>query len=293
MIDSTPSLLKKINVKNIELDLKHKKDLDDLGYCVFDNIPEIHSNLKKLNEEANKLIKQEGSLGGWEGKMQHYKPGKKFEDGADRLGALVDKSDVFRKLILIPELLLSAYYVVKEDIKLCGFNLRNPHKGRGEQNIHIDGFARKNLNDPFAGIVAFLYLDDSNLDNGAMRIIPGTHNKIGYPDDHIDITKKNVNEKRLIVKAGTLVVANLNLWHAGAKNLNGKSRKVIMINIKKRSYDQLLNYKKFLSKNVKDKLTEEQKYILAVRDVDKDQLVDSGGSANDQRRQYLESIKSI
>ena len=65
-----------------------------------------------------------------------------------------------------------------------------------------------------------------------------------------------------------------------------------MINIKKRSHDQLLNYKKFLSKNVKDKLTEEQKYILAVRDVDKDQLVDSGGSANDQRRQYLESIKS-
>ena len=63
------------------------------------------------------------------------------------------------------------------------------------------------------------------------------------------ILKRNTqNEIRVEVKAGSILVANLNLWHAGAKNFNGKSRKVIMINIKNRKYDQLLNYKKFLGK---------------------------------------------
>ena len=54
-----------------------------------------------------------------------------------------------------------------------------------------------------------------------MRLIPKTHKNLGWPDDHTNI------EKIILMKLGycyrTIVVANLNLWHAGAKNLNGKS----------------------------------------------------------------------
>ena len=62
----------------------------------------------KLELKGISLIKEEGDLGGWEGKMQYYKKNKKFEDGADRLGALVQKHEVFRKLILCPEILSCA-----------------------------------------------------------------------------------------------------------------------------------------------------------------------------------------
>ena len=58
---------------------------------------------------------------------------------------------------------------------------------------------------------------------------------------------------------------NLNTWHAGAENTNGKPRKTIFIQIKKRDEGQLLNYKKFLSKKTKMKLNEAQKYLLAIR----------------------------
>ena len=92
------------------------------------------------------------------------------------------------------------------------------------------------------------------------------------------ILKKNQEEIRIEVKAGSIVVANLNLWHAGATNIEGSSRKVIMINVKSRNYDQLLNYKKFLSDDVKASMDESQKYILAIRNQDFDQKVDSGGS---------------
>ena len=50
-----------------------------------------------------------------------------------------------------------------------------------------------------------------------MRLIPKTHKNLGWPDDHINIEKMHPNEIRVVVSAGTIVVANLNLWHAGLK----------------------------------------------------------------------------
>ena len=62
------------------------------------------------------------------GSLRIYKRGKKFEDGTNRLGNLIEKHKCFRDLILIPEILSAAYEVIKSDIKVAGFNLRNPLK---------------------------------------------------------------------------------------------------------------------------------------------------------------------
>lgn len=288
-IKNTLDLFKKNNFQYISIIKEAEKNLAENGFHVFEGVPLIRDNLEQLNFQSNKLIREEGDLGGWEGKMQYYKKNKKFEEGADRLGALVQKNEIFRKLLLCPEILCCAYHVVgNKDIKICGFNLRNPQKNKGNQEIHIDGFSRNDENDAYAGIVAFVYLNDSHINNGAMRVIPGSHKRLGYPDDHIDIKKKNVEEKRIEVKAGSIVVANLNLWHAGASNLDGSSRKVIMINVKSRNYDQLLNYKKFLTNDVKESMCESQKYILSIRDQDFTQEMDSGGSANQARRDHFQ-----
>tara|TARA_B100001093_G_scaffold463979_1_gene480467 strand:+ start:1678 stop:2463 length:786 start_codon:yes stop_codon:yes gene_type:complete len=244
-------------------------------------------NLVKLKKKSADLIKQEKDKGGWEGKEEYFKKGKKFESGADRLGGLVSKGKEFLGLIKIPEILDAAQHVTKSEIKICGLNLRNPTKNLGNQSIHIDGFARNNPSDKYAGIVAFIFLDDTKIENGAMRIIPKSHKKLGWPDDHIDIHKKLKNEKRLILKAGSIVVANLNIWHAGSTNYTGELRRVIMLNIKERSYDQLLNYKRYLSSEFKKKLSDEEKYLLAVRSDDPNQILFSGGSANQKRREYF------
>lgn len=68
---------------------------------------------------------------------------------------------------------------------------------------------------------------------------------------HIDINKRHKKEIRPELQAGSIIVLNLNLWHAGSENVSGKARKVIMINIKRISLPQLLNYKKFLKKKQK------------------------------------------
>ena len=81
----------------------------------------------------------------------------------------------------------------------------------------------------------------------------------------------------MVVPAGTIIVANLNLWHGGGNNITGKPRKMIMINIKRRDQLQLLNYKKFLTNKTKKGLNEVEKYLLAVRKIDKTQKSDSIG----------------
>ena len=96
-----------------------------------------------------------------------------------------------------------------------------------------------------------IYLDDSYKKNGATRIIPRSHHKIGWPDHYINIKKKYKKEIRPELKAGSILILNLNLWHAGANNISGKPRKMIMLNIKNRNLPQLLNYKKFLSSKTK------------------------------------------
>lgn len=293
MIKNRFDLFKKLKINQINFDVKHFYNLDHFGYTIIRDNNFFKKNYKKISKICNKLIQKEGSLGGWEGKEKHYKPGKFFEIGSNRLGNLINKNKIFKNLIKIPEILLCAEYIIKEDFKVAGLNLREPKKGFGHQNIHIDGFPRRKKKDKYAGIVCFFYLDDSNINNGAMRVIPKSHKIFGYPDEYIDIRKFNKHEKRIIVKAGTIVVVNLNLWHGGAINKSGKRRKVIMLNIKSRKEDQLINYKKYLSKKVKNEMNDEEKYLLSLRNNDPVQKMDSGGSANDLYRTFLSLRKNF
>ena len=117
-------------------------------------------------------------------------------------------------------------------------------------------------------------------------IIPNTHKKIGWPDNYINTNERKKNEIRAIAEAGSIVAFNLNTWRAGAKNINGKPRKTIFIQIKKRNQGQLLNYKKFLSQETKKKLNECQKYLLSIRDIDPTQKEDSVSIGNFYKKQF-------
>ena len=139
------------------------------------------------------------------------------------------------------------------------------------------GLVLSDVDSTYGGIVCGMFLDNSTKENGSTRIIPKSHKKLGWPGEHINIYKKSKHEIRPVIKAGSIIIANLNLWHAGGLNISGKKRRVIFLNIKRRSLPQLLNYKKFLSKKTKNKLNEVQKYLLAIRNSDKTQKENSVG----------------
>jgi hypothetical protein len=285
-IESTKEMFNMLNIKDDCLTLEQKKFLSKNGYLVIEPLPFFKKNLNTLNNIIKKLIKEEGSKGGWEGKEQHFKEGKYFEPGCERLGNLIEKDILFSEIIVIPEILAAAYHVIKSEIKVSGFNFRNPNKGYGEQGLHIDIFPRKKKTENFSGIVAYVYLDDSSVENGAVRIVPKSHEKLGWPDDYIDTTKRFKDEIRGEVKAGSIIIINLNTWHAGAINKNGHDRKTMFLQIKRRDEPQLLNYKKFLSENTKKQLNEEKKYLLATRDIDPTQKEDSYSVGDHYRKLF-------
>ena len=178
-ITSTKSLFKEMNISKDILTANQKKQLDKQGYIVFKSIPFMKKNVKKMRDITKKLISKEGDKGGWEGKEKYYVKGKLFEKGTNRLGNLINKSKVFGELMLIPEILSSAYTVINSNLKVAGLNFRNPLKNSGKQRLHMDWKPRKKMNEKFAGVVCFIFLDDANKKNGALRVVPGSHKKLG------------------------------------------------------------------------------------------------------------------
>jgi ectoine hydroxylase-related dioxygenase (phytanoyl-CoA dioxygenase family) len=275
---------------------EQKESFDQNGYIVFENLPFIAERLDELRTVSESLLESEGDRAGWEGKEQYYKPGKAFEIGANRLGNLIDKHSVYRDLLNIPELMASAKYLIGNDkeIKVGGVDLREPLPGEGHQQIHIDWLPRQEESDPYVGAVAFIFLDDSNLENGAIRLAPGTHHKLGWPEENIDVGNEPDDLFiRVPAKAGTLMIMNLNLWHAGCKNISGTRRRTLLIDVRERTVPQLLNFKKFLSDETMSKLSDEQKYLLAVREEDPTQAEDSVGPGEYYRKKFGDKRKEF
>tara|TARA_A100001011_G_scaffold242299_1_gene250312 strand:- start:280 stop:1212 length:933 start_codon:yes stop_codon:yes gene_type:complete len=293
-INNIQDLFKRLKISEDALSLEQKKFLEKNGYLKIPPTNYLKKNLKLLNDITSQLILNEGHKGGWEGKEKYYKKDRPFEPveagslkmGAERLGNLIEKNKIFGDLILLPEILLGAYEVIKSDFKISGLNLRNPLKDFGEQAYHIDWLPRKNKEENFSGVVCYIFLEEATIENGATRIIPGTHKNLGWPDEHIDTSVKHKDEIRVVVPAGTIVIMNLNTWHAGAKNIDGKSRKTIFLQIKRRDEPQLLNYKKYLSEKTKKNLNDSQRYLLAIRDKDFTQKEDSVGPGDVYRKIY-------
>lgn len=287
-IKKTEDLCKKINLDENVLTKTQKDFLNEEGYLIIPPTDFIKKNLNYLNQISKKLIDSEGINGGWEGKEQNknYGKGIPFEPGTNRLGNLIEKHSFFRELLLLPEVITAAKEVIKSDIKLSGFTLRNPLKNNGHQAYHIDGLPRKNEHDPFHGVLCAIFLDDSTTENGSTRIIPKSHKKLGYPDEYIDPNHSQKNEIRANLKAGSMLILNINTWHAGSKNLDGKPRKSIFIQIKRRDGAQLLNYKKYLKKSTLKELSSPLKYLLAVRDNDPTQEEMSIGPSAEYRKKF-------
>ena len=273
--------------KQFILSKEQKKIIDKDGFIIFPPNNFVLKNLKKIHKILENLITKEKSKAGWEGKEEYYKKGKPFEKGARRLGNLINKNDIFKELIVLPEIAQTSEYMVNNDIKIGAVDFRDPLIGTGNQIFHIDWLPRTKHKDPFESVLVQIVLDNTNKTNGPLRVVPGTHKKLGWPDDHI----KNVNlthkkEKLVFLKKGSIVVINGNLWHGGTGNISGNKRRIILIDIRNRNLPQLLNQKKYIDKKVLNNLNEYQKYLLGVRDIDKNQKEKSFGSGQAYRMKY-------
>ena len=129
------------------------------------------------------------------------------------------------RALIAPSVLAAARAVVGEELLLNLVNYRTPTPGGQGQPLH-DLSRRRGR--PFFKCNAIWCLDDFTVDNGATRVIPGSHlddtqakERMGDPYDvHVD---------EVVVEApkGSVVFHNSHLIHSGRPNVSGADRRSI------------------------------------------------------------------
>lgn len=91
-------------------------------------------------------------------------------------------------------------------------------------------------------------VDDFTQDNGATRLVPGSHLAAERPTDE----QLEARTVRAIGKAGGIVLFNSNLWHAAAPNLTSGPRKALTLTFTRPFVKQQLDYPRLLGEDFTD-----------------------------------------
>ena len=264
MINSLNAVFEKQHIKiNSEAE-NLKKKFNENGYCI---IEKSELPVEKFAEVIDFLLEKEAWRGGWEGKEEYMKYGKNFQPGAYRLGNLFNKDELFFELITNEEVLNVILAILGDDAKIGALDMREPKKGIGQQDMHIDWIPKKE-SDTTENIVIMIFLDDADENNGHLRVVPKTHKLKGWIEENTKEKTKHKDEIFLDVKKSSIVFMDANLWHSGTTNKTGQRRRVLFMDIRRRNIPQLLNQRIYLDEVIQSKLTDVQKYLLGLGEND-------------------------
>ncbi|MBZ0290160.1 MAG: phytanoyl-CoA dioxygenase family protein [Anaerolineae bacterium] len=228
--------------------------LDRDGYLPLFNVltPE---QVRQFGARLDELTRLEGDKAGLE---VHQ------EAGTDRLSDLVNKDPMFELCFTHPRVLAAVAHVLGGEFKLSSLNSRASLPGQGLQALHADWGSPVVPGDYFACNSIWL-LDDFTEENGATRVVPGSHRSGKVPkDDMANPADPHPNEKLLLAPAGTVVVFNSHTWHGGTLNRSPNRRRAMHCYFCRRDQKQQLDQRKYIRPETYARLNEAARYILDV-----------------------------
>ena len=242
---------------------QEERQLDEQGYVVLESC--IDSTfLGELRARILELFEEEGERAGHEFRTEEH---------ARRLANLVDKGEVFRRAIALPEVLAPVRHVLGGDCKLSSLNARSadPHTDVG-QPLHVDMGAIPDDNGYWVCNTVWM-LDDFTPENGPTRMVPGSHKWGTRPQDVLgDVLASHPQEVLLTGKAGSVAVMNAHMWHAGTANRTAAPRLAMHGFYCRRDKPQQQYQKQLLRPEVQGTLSPELRWILALDDRLNDEL---------------------
>ena len=237
-----------------------RRQLEEQGWLALPGLMSADL-LAALRARIAELFAEEGPNAGGEFKQ---------EPGARRLANLVNKGRVFEEVILNPRVLECMSHVLGPRFKLSSLNVRSadPHTEDG-QPLHADSGA---IADDAGYYVAnsVWMLDDFTRDNGATRMVPGSHRWRRLP--HSDFFEPHPDEQLVLGKAGDVVIMNAHMWHGGTANRMAAPRLAMHVYYTRFDQPQQQYQKKWLSAEVQARLSAEARRILALDDPLNDEL---------------------
>ncbi len=220
--------------------------------------------LAEVRARVEELFAQEGDSAGAEFKQ---------EPGARRLANLVNKGEVFERIVIDPTILGLMTEVLGPEVKLSSLNVRsaNPLSG-GLQPLHVDGGFLPDTHG-YCVCNSVWMLDDFTEYNGALRVVPGSHKSGRLPQDVLaDPLARHPEEILVTGRAGTVVVMNAHLWHGGSENHTAAQRRAMHGYYTRRDLPQQQFQKRLLSRQVQARLTPKARWVLALDDPLNDEL---------------------
>ena len=246
--------LRELGVRDDTLSSAEKHFLDVNGYLPLEGIltqGEIVPMICRLDE----LAVLEGTNAG---KELHQ------EDGTIRVSNLVNKGRMFEIGFSHPRVLAAIRHVIGPRFKLSSLDCRMALPGQGHQAFHADWRSGVEPGDYYVCNSMWL-LDDFTAENGATRVVPGSHRSGKHPKDALeDATQQHPNEIQLIASAGAVIVFNSHLWHAGGLNQTDSPRHGLLAYYCRRDQKQLTDQRKFIHPVTYARLNEAKRFILAV-----------------------------
>ena len=243
--------------------------LDEQGYVVVERFLDA-GTLAQVRGRVEELYEAEGENAGSEFRQ---------EEGSRRLANLVDKGEIFGRLIAMPRILELVGHVLGERFKLSSFNARsaNPYSSEA-QPLHCDAAALPDERGYWVCNTIWL-LDDFTEENGATRVVPGSQNWKQLPQDVLaDAVAAHPKEVLLTAPAGSVVVMNTHAWHGGTANRTGNHRRALHAFYCRFDKPQQQYQKRLLRPETQARLSPEVRKLAALDDPLNDEL-----SAAEQR----------
>ena len=127
-----------------------------------------------------------------------------------------------------PVLSAAAKHVLPHPYCLAGMHGRNPLPGFGQQGLHSDWPRGPDGNAVM--LTALWMLDDFTVENGATRVVPGSH-RITRPlaKELAQPLAKHPGEKVVVGRAGSVLMFNAYLWHSGRRNDSTGPRRAVQM----------------------------------------------------------------
>jgi ectoine hydroxylase-related dioxygenase (phytanoyl-CoA dioxygenase family) len=248
-----------------------REAFDTSGYVVLERFldPDL---LEQVRARVEELHEQEGENAGAEFRK---------EAGSRRLANLVDKGEIFERLIMMPGILERVGYVLGENFKLSSFNARSadPHSNE-PQPLHCDAGALADEQGYWVCNTIWL-LDEFTSENGATRVVPGSQKWRQLPQEALaDPLAPHPEEKLLLAPAGSVVVMNTHAWHGGTANRTAAPRRALHAFYCRSDKPQQQYQKRLLRPETQARLSPELRRLLALDDPKNDELSGSGSGAS-------------
>ncbi len=213
-LNSFEQILREYGVTDTALSAREREALDRDGYVVLPGVIDADW-LARLRAAFESGCQKDGGATVVK------------ESGTRHLNDLVNRDAAFEGVFTHPRVLAGVYHVLRDAFRVGQIGGRDPLPGYGQQGLHADWTARSK-GEPFRIVTTIWLLDDFTSENGATRVVPGTHQLLTQPPKSFaDPASRHPDQRIIVAKAGSVLVFNGHLWHSGTANKSSSPRRVV------------------------------------------------------------------